>query len=163
MVVDTDTAVREKLAKAGISQCWIKRGDKHTQHKEDVSYVRRAEEAQELVQEYFLRGIPRAVIQRHPRRRACTVLWGSAASLSSSGFSHASGHHPSGHGDTAVDRAPAEGNGPACGIGTEHTGVRRGMHTVPGRRPAHNRLQRLAIVRPLPRAGIHRHSQVCNR
>ncbi|HUN20888.1 MAG: hypothetical protein OSJ26_04975 [Muribaculaceae bacterium] len=65
MVVDTDTAVREKLAKAGISQCWIKRGDKHTQHKEDVSYVRRAEEAQELVQEYFLRGIPRAVIQRH--------------------------------------------------------------------------------------------------
>ncbi len=158
MVVDTDTAVREKLAKAGISQCWIKRGDKHTQHKEDVSYVRRAEEAQELVQEYFLRGDTAP-----PRRRACTVLWGLRHPFLLLVFPHASGHYPSGHGDTAVDRAPAEGNGPACGIGTEHTGVRRGMHTVPGRRPAHNRLQRLAIVRPLPRAGIHRHSQVCNR
>ena len=98
-----------------------------------------------------------------PRRRACTVLWGVRHPFLLLVFPHASGHYPSGHGDTAVDRAPAEGNGPACGIGTEHTGVRRGMHTVPGRRPAHNRLQRLAIVRPLPRAGIHRHSQVCNR
>jgi hypothetical protein len=34
-------------------------------HKEDVSYVRHPEEAQEVLQEYFLRGIKRAVINRH--------------------------------------------------------------------------------------------------
>ena len=34
-------------------------------HKEDVSYVRHAEEAQEVLQEYFYRGIKRAVINRH--------------------------------------------------------------------------------------------------
>ena len=33
--------------------------------KEDVSYVRHPEEAQEVLQEYFLRGIKRAVINRH--------------------------------------------------------------------------------------------------
>ena len=34
-------------------------------HKEDVSYVRHPEEAQEVLQEYFLRGIKRAVINVH--------------------------------------------------------------------------------------------------
>ncbi len=34
-------------------------------HKEDVSYARHTEEAQEVLQEYFLRGIKRAVINRH--------------------------------------------------------------------------------------------------
>ena len=34
-------------------------------HKEDVSYVRHAEEAQEVLQEYFFRGIKRAVINKH--------------------------------------------------------------------------------------------------
>jgi hypothetical protein len=34
-------------------------------HKEDVSYVRHPEEAQEVLQEYFYRGIKRAVISRH--------------------------------------------------------------------------------------------------
>ena len=53
------------VVKAGFSQCWIKRGDFHAMHKEDVSYVRHTEEAQEVLQEYFLRGIKRAVINRH--------------------------------------------------------------------------------------------------
>jgi hypothetical protein len=48
-----------------MTQCWIKRGDFHAMHKEDVSYVRHPEEAQEVLQEYFLRGIKRAVINRH--------------------------------------------------------------------------------------------------
>jgi len=64
-VVNTDTAIRDSLATAGITRCWIKRADFHTRHKEDVSYARTPEEAQELVQEYFMRGITRAVIQRH--------------------------------------------------------------------------------------------------
>ncbi len=65
VIVNTDEAVVNQLRKAGISNCWIKRGDFHAMHKEDVSYVRHAEEAQEVLQEYFYRGIKRAVINRH--------------------------------------------------------------------------------------------------
>ncbi len=64
-IVNTDEAIREKLTSADITQCWIKRGDSHTMHKEDVTKVRHPEEAQEILQEYFLRGIKRAVINRH--------------------------------------------------------------------------------------------------
>ena len=65
IIVDTDEAVVAKLSQANINNCWIKRGDFHAMHKEDVSYVRHAEEAQEVLQEYFYRGIKRAVINRH--------------------------------------------------------------------------------------------------
>ncbi|MDE6317157.1 MAG: hypothetical protein K2L73_02015 [Muribaculaceae bacterium] len=65
LMVDTDEVVKGKLVKAGFSRCWIKRGDFHAMHKEDVSYVRHPEEAQEVLQEYFLRGIKRAVINKH--------------------------------------------------------------------------------------------------
>ena len=65
LMVDTDEVVKGKLIKAGFSRCWIKRGDFHAMHKEDVSYVRHPEEAQEVLQEYFLRGIKRAVINKH--------------------------------------------------------------------------------------------------
>lgn len=65
IIVNTDESVKDALKKAGFTQCWIKRGDFHAMHKEDVSYVRHPEEAQEVLQEYFLRGIKRAVINRH--------------------------------------------------------------------------------------------------
>ena len=65
IIVSTDEAISESLAKAHISRCWLKRGDSHTMHNEDVTYVRHPEEAQEILQEYFLRGIKRAVINRH--------------------------------------------------------------------------------------------------
>ena len=65
IIVSTDEAIRDSLAKAHISRCWLKRGDSHTMHNEDVTYVRHPEEAQEILQEYFLRGIKRAVINRH--------------------------------------------------------------------------------------------------
>ena len=65
IIVSTDEAIRDTLTKARISRCWIKRGDSHTMHNEDVTYVRHPEEAQEILQEYFLRGIKRAVINRH--------------------------------------------------------------------------------------------------
>ena len=65
ITVGTDEAVRQRLHDAGMHKCWIKRGDYYTMHKEDVSYVRHPEEAQEVLQEYFLRGIKRAVISRH--------------------------------------------------------------------------------------------------
>ena len=65
LMVNTDEVVKDALKKAGFEQAWIKRGDFHAMHKEDVSYVRHPEEAQEVLQEYFLRGIKRAVINRH--------------------------------------------------------------------------------------------------
>lgn len=65
IIANTNEAVRDALVKAKMTQCWIKRGDFHAMHKEDVSYVRHPEEAQEVLQEYFLRGIKRAVINRH--------------------------------------------------------------------------------------------------
>lgn len=65
LMVNTNEGIKDALAKAGFSQCWIKRGDFHAMHKEDVSYVRHPEEAQEVLQEYFLRGISRAVINKH--------------------------------------------------------------------------------------------------
>ncbi|MDE6040396.1 MAG: hypothetical protein K2F99_02360, partial [Muribaculaceae bacterium] len=53
LIVNTDEGVKDTLKKKGISQCWIKRGDSHSRHKEDVSYVRHPQEAQEILQEYF--------------------------------------------------------------------------------------------------------------
>lgn len=65
LMVDTDEDVTKALKEAGFQSCWIKRGDFHAMHKEDVSYCRHAEEAQEVLKEYFYRGIKRAVINRH--------------------------------------------------------------------------------------------------
>lgn len=65
IIVDTDEVVKNRLTRLGMQQCWIKRGDFHAQHAEDVSYVRTAHEAQDVLQEYFLRGFKRAVISRH--------------------------------------------------------------------------------------------------
>ncbi len=65
LIVNTNENVTEELLKAGFSSCWIKRGDFHAMHKEDVSYCRHPEEAQGMLHEYFYRGIKRAVINRH--------------------------------------------------------------------------------------------------
>ena len=65
LIVDTNEAIKPLLKKSGFQSCWIKRGDFHAMHQEDVSYVRHPEEAQEVLQEYFLRGIKRAVINVH--------------------------------------------------------------------------------------------------
>ena len=65
LIVNTDESVVRQLSEAGFSSCWIKRGDFHAMHKEDVSYCRHTEEAQDMLQEYWLRGIRHAVINRH--------------------------------------------------------------------------------------------------
>lgn len=65
VIASTNENVTTALDSAGIDRCWIKRGDFHAMHKEDVSFVRHSGEAQEVLHEYFLRGIPRAVINRH--------------------------------------------------------------------------------------------------
>lgn len=65
LIVNTNEKVKSDLEKGDFSQVWIKRGDFHAMHKEDVSYCRHPEEAQEVLHEYFFRGIKRAVINRH--------------------------------------------------------------------------------------------------
>lgn len=65
LIVNTNEAVIPELRRAGFEACWIKRGDFHAMHKEDVSYCRHPEETQEVLKEYFYRGIRRAVINKH--------------------------------------------------------------------------------------------------
>lgn len=65
LIVNTNEKVMADLDAKGITACWIKRGEGHSMHKEDVSYCRHTEEAQEVVHEFFYRGIKRAVINRH--------------------------------------------------------------------------------------------------
>ena len=65
LTVNTNENVMDQLRQSGFDGFWIKRGDFHAMHKEDVSYCRHAQEAQGVLQEYFYRGIPRAVINRH--------------------------------------------------------------------------------------------------
>ena len=65
LIVNTNENVRKELEDGNFRQVWIKRGDFQTIQREDVSYCRHAEEAQEVLHEYFYRGIKRAVINRH--------------------------------------------------------------------------------------------------
>lgn len=65
LIVDTDRNIIPSVEAASISAAWIKRGDLFPQHKEDITFVRTPAQAQQIVQEYFLRGIKRAVISRH--------------------------------------------------------------------------------------------------
>lgn len=65
LIVDTNENVKPAMLEGGYDKVWIKRGDSHSKHKEDVSYCRHSEEAQEMLHEYFYRGINRAVINKH--------------------------------------------------------------------------------------------------
>lgn len=65
IIVNTNEKVISDLKKKKIVSCWIKRGDYHSMHKEDVCYCRHPEEAQDVLHEFFYRGINRAVINRH--------------------------------------------------------------------------------------------------
>lgn len=59
---DDPTADLERM---DFHNCWIKRGDHHAIHREDVTYVRNRDEARSVLKEYALRGIPTAVINEH--------------------------------------------------------------------------------------------------
>ncbi len=45
--------------------CWVKRGDFHAIHKEDVSFARNADEGCTILAEYARRGIKLAVLSKH--------------------------------------------------------------------------------------------------
>jgi len=65
LIVNTDEPIINQLKEKEINSCWLKRGDFHAIHREDVSYARHPQEAQELLAEFALRGIKRVVINNH--------------------------------------------------------------------------------------------------
>jgi len=65
IILNTDEDPKDALEAAGFQNCWIKRGDFHAIHREDVTYVRNPEEAHSILKEYAIRGIPNAVINQH--------------------------------------------------------------------------------------------------
>ena len=54
LILRTDEDPTEALEKAGFFNCWIKRGDFHAIHREDVTYVRNPEEAKSILKEYAI-------------------------------------------------------------------------------------------------------------
>ncbi len=64
IIVDTDKPLPVECEQLGPG-CWIKRGDFHAIHREDVTYTRNQEEAESVLNEYALRGIRTAVINEH--------------------------------------------------------------------------------------------------
>lgn len=65
LILPTTGANINELDKLRTNQYWIKRGDFHAIHREDVTYVQGHEEARHILSEYAMRGIPTAVINTH--------------------------------------------------------------------------------------------------
>lgn len=66
LIVSTDESLPDDAAFLGNS-CWVKRGDCHAIHREDVTYAQNGAIAENIIHEYSLRGIPTAVINEHLR------------------------------------------------------------------------------------------------
>lgn len=65
MIVDTATAGKDVFEELGGKNIWVKRGDFHAIHKEDVTFVCSAQEGVEILREYSLRDIHTAVVCQH--------------------------------------------------------------------------------------------------
>lgn len=65
LILPTDEDPTAALENAGFYNSWIKRGDFHAIHREDVTYVRNPEEAKTILKEYAIRGIKTAVVNEH--------------------------------------------------------------------------------------------------
>lgn len=65
IIVDINEDPTEGLKNIGAGAYWIKRGDSHAIHREDVTYARSIEEVKDILKEFALRGIPNAVINEH--------------------------------------------------------------------------------------------------
>lgn len=65
IIIDTDKDPTEDLKNMGAKAFWVKRGDFHAIHREDVTYARTIEEACDILKEFRWRGIPNAVINEH--------------------------------------------------------------------------------------------------
>ena len=65
IIVDVTEDPTDKLERMDADAFWIKRGDSHTIHREDVTYARNIVEAKSILQEFAFRDIPNAVINEH--------------------------------------------------------------------------------------------------
>jgi hypothetical protein len=65
IIVDTDKDATLQLTSLNTNYFWLKRADCHAIHREDVSYAGNIEIAVNLLNEFNLRGITRAVINKH--------------------------------------------------------------------------------------------------
>jgi NDP-sugar pyrophosphorylase family protein len=64
LIVSTDEPLPEAALELG-DFCWVKRGDFHAMHYEDVTYTRNGKDAENILNEFTLRGIPSAVLNEH--------------------------------------------------------------------------------------------------
>lgn len=65
LIFSTQDDPRTAMEEAGLSNSWVKRGDFHAVHREDVTYVRNRDEAYSILKEFAIRGIPSAVVNEH--------------------------------------------------------------------------------------------------
>lgn len=65
IIVDVMDDPSEELSKMEAKAFWIKRGDSHTIHREDVTYARNIPEVKSILTEFSFREIPNAVINEH--------------------------------------------------------------------------------------------------
>lgn len=65
IIVDTSEDPLTALEEMEVQAFWIKRGDFHAIHKEDVAFARNIEEAANIIKEFAWRGIPTAVVNEH--------------------------------------------------------------------------------------------------
>lgn len=65
IIIDVNEDPTEALSKMSSKAFWVKRGDSHAIHREDVTYARNIEEVKEILKEFSLRHIPNAVINEH--------------------------------------------------------------------------------------------------
>lgn len=65
IVEDTTEDATEQLERMDARAFWVKRGDFHAIHHEDVAFARNISEAKDILKEFAFRGIPNAVINEH--------------------------------------------------------------------------------------------------
>ncbi|MDU1891940.1 MAG: hypothetical protein E6767_14730 [Dysgonomonas sp.] len=65
VIIDVLDDPTEGLTEMQADAFWIKRGDSHAIHREDVTYARNIPEVKSILQEFALRDIPNAVINEH--------------------------------------------------------------------------------------------------
>lgn len=65
IIINVDEDPTQELEKIGAEAYWIKRGDSHAIHREDVTYARNIAEVNTIFKEFVLRDIPNAVVNEH--------------------------------------------------------------------------------------------------
>ncbi len=65
VVVRTDSQIQYKRSVVGGNKIWLKRGDVHAIHREDVTVAYSDEQVNFVLSEFKLRGITNAILQKH--------------------------------------------------------------------------------------------------